>query len=42
MRMVARFDTGAPRYRWLTQSLFVGEGRTAGPRAIEYRIYRVD
>lgn len=42
MRMAARFDTGAPRYRWLTRSLFVGEGRLAGPRAIEYRIYRLD
>ncbi|MEU0197135.1 MULTISPECIES: DUF3237 domain-containing protein [unclassified Streptomyces] len=42
MRMVAQFDTGAPRYRWLTQSLFVGEGRLAGPRTIEYQIYRLD
>ncbi|MBX7553553.1 DUF3237 family protein [Streptomyces sp. NPDC004232] len=42
MRMVAQFDTGAPQYRWLTQSLFVGEGRLAGPRTIEYQIYRVD
>jgi hypothetical protein len=42
MRMVAQFDTGAPQYRWLTQSLFVGEGRLAGPRTIEYQIYRLD
>jgi hypothetical protein len=50
--LVAQFDTGAPQYRWLTQSLFVGEGlpprpvvgegRLAGPRTIEYQIYRVD
>ncbi|MEU4847703.1 DUF3237 family protein [Streptomyces gilvosporeus] len=39
MRMVAQFDTGAARYRRLTQSLFIGEGRLAGPRTIEYRIH---
>ncbi|HEX4248023.1 MAG TPA: DUF3237 domain-containing protein [Pseudonocardia sp.] len=42
MRMVPRFDAGAGRYDWLTQSLFVGEGRLTGPREIEYAIYRVD
>lgn len=42
MRMVPRFDAGAGRYDWLTRSLFVGEGRLTGPRAIEYAIYRVD
>jgi hypothetical protein len=42
MRMVAQFDTGAARYRWLTRSLFLGEGRLAGPRTIEYRIFRLD
>jgi hypothetical protein len=42
MRMVARFDTGAERYAWLTDSLFIGEGRLAGPRTIEYAIHRLD
>jgi hypothetical protein len=42
MRMAARFDTGDPRYRWLTESLFVGEGRLAGDHCIEYRVHRVD
>ena len=28
-------------YEWLTQSLFVGRGRLAGPQRIEYEIYRV-
>lgn len=42
MRMVAQFDTGAPRYRWLTRSLFVGEGRLAGSHTIEYQIHRVE
>ncbi len=42
MRLAARFDTGASRYTWLTRSLFVGEGRLAGPRTIEYAIHRLD
>ncbi len=42
MRMVAQFDTGAPRYAWLMQSLFIGAGRVAGDHEIEYRIHRVD
>ncbi len=40
--MVAQFDTGVSRYQWLTRSLFVGEGRLAGPRTIGYRIHRLD
>lgn len=42
MRIVAQFDTGADRYTWLTRSLFIGEGRLAGPRTIEYAIHRLD
>lgn len=42
MRIAPQFDTGAPDYAWLTQSLFVGEGRLVGPRRIQYAIYRVD
>ena len=42
MRMVAQFDTGDPRYAWLTQSLFIGEGRVAGDHQIGYTIYRLD
>ena len=41
MRMTMRFDTGAKKYRWLNESLFVAEGRLAGEKEIEYRIYRV-
>ena len=41
MRMATFFDTGAARYAWLNQSLFVAEGRLAGPKEVEYRIYRV-
>ena len=28
-------------FRWLNESLFIAEGRLAGPQEIEYRIYRV-
>jgi hypothetical protein len=42
MRMVPQFDTGAPGYFWLTDGLFIAEGRLAGPRQIEYIIHRVD
>lgn len=41
MRMIMRFDTGAPQYSWLNQSIFIAEGRLAGPAEIEYQIYRV-
>jgi hypothetical protein len=42
MRMIPQFDTGAGGLEWLTENLFVGEGRIAGPRRIEYRIHRLD
>jgi hypothetical protein len=42
MRMIARFDTGAARYAWLMESLYIGEGRVAGDHEIEYTIHRVD
>jgi hypothetical protein len=41
MRMAMRFDTGVEKYAWLNESLFLAEGRLAGPKQIEYRIYRV-
>lgn len=41
MRIAPEFDTGAGKYAWLTRSLFVGRGRFAGPRTIEYEVYRV-
>lgn len=42
MRMLFRFDTGADKYSWLNQYLFIAEGRLAGPKQIEYVVYRVD
>jgi Protein of unknown function (DUF3237) len=41
LRQFMRFETGAVRYLWLTQHLFVGEGRLAGRSELEYRVYRV-
>jgi hypothetical protein len=41
MRMAMTFDCGAEQYRWLTQNLFVAEGRLAGPGELEYRVYRI-
>lgn len=42
MRMLFRFDTGAEKYAWLNHYLFIAEGRLAGPKQIEYTVYRVD
>jgi hypothetical protein len=36
-----RFETGDPRYAWLNQTLFVGEGRMLRGLVVEYRVYRV-
>jgi hypothetical protein len=41
MRMVPRFEVATGRYDWLRESVFIARGRVAGPRAIEYEIYRV-
>jgi len=36
-----RLETGDPRYPWVNQTMFLGEGRiSTGPR-VDYRIYRV-
>jgi hypothetical protein len=42
MRMFFRFDTGAERYLWLNQHLFLAQGRLGGPKQIEYSVYRVE
>jgi hypothetical protein len=41
MRLMIRFDTGAPAYRWLNTSLFVARGRLLGRGHIEYEVCRV-
>jgi hypothetical protein len=36
-----RMETGDPRYSWVNQTMFIGEGRVLpGPRA-EYQVYRM-
>ncbi len=41
MYMTPQFDVAAASYGWLTESLFIGRGRLAGPKRIEYQLYRV-
>ena len=41
MFMVPQFEVGSERYDWLTRSLFIAQGRLAGPKQIEYRVHRV-
>src|SRR4029453_7944349 len=40
-RQVFHFETGNPRYLWLTQELFVAEGRLAAKGLLEYNVYRL-
>jgi hypothetical protein len=40
-RTSPRFETSDPRYAWLQQNVFVGQGRiTAGP-GVEYNLFRI-
>jgi Protein of unknown function (DUF3237) len=41
MRFAVTFETGAERYRWLNESLFVARGHILGTTRLEYEIYRV-
>jgi hypothetical protein len=41
MRFAVSFDTGAQRYRWLNQSLFIARGHILGTTELEYEVYRV-
>ncbi len=41
MRMTPQFDVSDSTYDWLTQALFIGRGRLAGPGRVEYELYRV-
>jgi hypothetical protein len=36
-----RSSTADPRYAWLNQTFFVGEGRMLPGLIVEYRVYRV-
>lgn len=39
--MTPQFDVSDGTYDWLTQNLFIGRGRLAGPKRVEYQVYRV-
>jgi hypothetical protein len=41
MFMVPQFEVASDRYDWLTQSVFLAQGRLAGPKQIEYAVHRV-
>jgi hypothetical protein len=40
-RSMPRFETGDPRYAWLNQAVFVGEGHICPGRVVEYKVYRL-
>ena len=41
MYITPQFDVSNDTYDWLTQALFIGRGRLAGPKRVEYELYRV-
>ena len=41
LRMHLTFDTGHPRYKWLTQNLFVARGRLLGTGRLSYEVFRL-
>ena len=38
LRQFMQFETGAAKYAWLTQELFLAEGRLTGQNELEYRV----
>ena len=42
IRTSPQFETGSRELAWLTDTLWLAEGRLAGTRQSEYRIHRVD
>jgi hypothetical protein len=40
-RTTPRFETGDPRYAWLTQTVFVGTGHLLPGLIVEYEVFRV-
>ncbi len=40
-RTTPRFETGDPRYAWMNQNIFVGEGRVRQGPMVEYKVYRL-
>jgi Protein of unknown function (DUF3237) len=42
MRMIPEFDTGDDRNAWLTEHLFLAEGRLSAAHQLEYEVQGVD
>ena len=40
-RITPRFEASDPRYAWLEQSVFVGQGRIIPGPGVEYNVFRV-
>ena len=40
-RTAPRFETSDERYKWLTASIFVAEGRLKEGGGVDYRVYRI-
>jgi hypothetical protein len=40
MYMTPQFEVSDESYNWLTRSLFIARGRLAGPKRVEYELYR--
>ena len=41
MFMAPQFEVAGEQYDWLTRSIFIAQGRLAGPKQIEYAVHRV-
>lgn len=39
LRQIMRFETGDQRYLWITQEIYIAEGRLSGLSEIEYNVY---
>ena len=40
-RTSPRFETSDPRYAWLQQGVFVGQGRIIAGVGVEYNVFRI-
>jgi hypothetical protein len=40
-RTSPRFETSDPRYAWLQQSVFVGQGRIIAGLGVEYNLFQI-
>lgn len=40
-RTSPRFESSDPRYSWMQQSVFVGQGRIIAGPGVEYNLFRI-